>query len=119
MMKKIEHKVAIVVLLLIVITLCIGSWSTRAYIPTITTITTLNFGTTLPGTSSDLTVTVTGASVGDAVVLGVPNGSMPSNGGFMGWISGTNQASIRFFNNDLTNTFDPPSGSFKLIVVKQ
>lgn len=79
---------------------------------------TLDFGSTSAGASTDLTITVTGAAVGDYVVLGVPNGSVPNNGGFFGWVSATDTVTVRYFNNDLTNAKDPASGTFKATVLK-
>jgi hypothetical protein len=43
---------------------------------------TLDFGSTVAGTSTDLTITLTGVADGEAVSLGVPNGSTLTNGVF-------------------------------------
>jgi hypothetical protein len=79
---------------------------------------TLDFPNTVAGTSSDLTVTVTGAADGDVVAIGVANGSTVSNGCFTAWVSGSNTVTIRFTNNDLVTAFDPASGTFKATVIK-
>lgn len=79
---------------------------------------TLDFGNTAAGTSSDLTITVTGAADGDVVSLGVPNGSTLSNGCFTTWVSASNTVTVRFTNNDLLTSLDPASGTFKVTVFK-
>src|ERR1044072_854003 len=78
---------------------------------------TLDFGSTATGTSTDLTITVTGAAVGDLVYLGVPNGSVPTAGSFMAWVSATNTVTVRFTNPNAL-AMDPSSGSFKVRVIK-
>ncbi len=85
---------------------------------TLTGTATLNFGSTAAGTSTDLTVTVTGAADGDAVTIGVPNASTLSNGSFTAWVSATNTVTVRFSNNDLSSALDPASGSFRISVIK-
>lgn len=76
----------------------------------------LDFPSTAAGTSSDLTITVTGAALNDVVTIGVPNGSVPDNGAFFAWVSATNTVTIRYFNNDLTNAKDPAIGTFRATV---
>lgn len=77
---------------------------------------TLDFGNTAAGAISDLTVTVTGAVVGDVVAIGAP--SIPNKGTFFGYVSATNTVTVRFANNDLTTAKDPSSGSFKVRILK-
>lgn len=77
---------------------------------------TLNFGNTAAGAISDLTVTVTGAAVGDVVSIGAP--SIPDKGTYFGYVSATNTVTVRFANNDLTTAKDPSSGTFKVKVFK-
>lgn len=79
---------------------------------------TLDFASTVAGAVTDMTLTVTGASAGDVVSIGVPNGSMPAAGVYQGWVSATNVVSIRFANNALVTTYDPASGTFKATVNK-
>lgn len=79
---------------------------------------TLNFGSTAAGASTDLTITVTGAADGDAVMLGVPNGSTVANGVFSAWVSAADTVTVRFSNNDLLTALDPASGTFKVSVNK-
>ena len=118
MIKNLGYKILSTSLTIIIVILVIA-YSPKAYTPLLTSTATLNFGSTLPGASSDLTMTITGASTGDAVALGIPSGSMPNTGGFMAWVSGSNTVTIRYFNTDIVNTLDPPSGTFKAIIIKQ
>lgn len=85
---------------------------------TLTNTATLDFGSTAAGSSTDLTITVTGAASGDAVAVGVPNGSTLSNGCFTGWVSAANTVTVRFTNNDLSSALDPASGTFRVSVLK-
>lgn len=80
---------------------------------------TLDFGVTVAGTSTDLTITVTGASDGDVVCVGVPNGSTLSNGVFTAWVSASNTVTVRFTNTNLVTDLNPASGTFKVAVSKQ
>lgn len=84
---------------------------------TLTATATLDFGSTLAGTSTDLTVTVTGAADGQSVSLGVPNGSTLANGVFTAWVSASNTVTVRFSNNSLAATLDPASGTFRTSVI--
>jgi hypothetical protein len=85
---------------------------------TLTATATLDFGSTAAGGVSDLTITVTGAADGDAVSLGVPNGSIVASGNFTAWVSATNTVTVRYSNNDLTTARDPASGTFRASVIK-
>lgn len=77
---------------------------------------TLDFASTAAGAITDLTVTVTGAAVGDVVSIGAP--SIPNKGTYFGWVSATNTVTVRYANNDLTTAKDPSSGTFKVKVFK-
>lgn len=80
---------------------------------------TLDFGATAPGTSTDLPLTVTGAAVGDPVALGVDNSTTATtNGSWSAWVSATNTVTIRFANSDLVSTINPASATFKVSVIK-
>ncbi len=105
--------------IIIVAIIWIGfAWDRRAYTPIITATATLNFPSTAGGTSSDLTITLSGAVNGDVVVLGVPNGSTLSNGCFTQWVSASNTVTVRFTNNDAIAALDPASGTFKVTIIK-
>jgi hypothetical protein len=97
-----------------------GTASTTRYTfaKTLTATATLDFGSTAAGGVSDLTITVTGAADGDAVSLGVPNGSIVASGNFTAWVSATNTVTVRYSNNDLTTARDPASGTFRASVIK-
>ena len=77
---------------------------------------TLNFGSTAAGQSSDLTVAVTGASVGDPVSVGLP-AAPDANSCFTAWVSAADTVTVRF-NNYSAGAIDPASGSYKVIVTK-
>lgn len=79
---------------------------------------TLDFPDTAAGAVSELTMTVTGAAVGDPVYVGVINTSVPDKGSFFGYVSAANTVTIRYVNNDLTTSKDPASGTFKVVVFK-
>ncbi|MGI9160034.1 MAG: hypothetical protein ACR2K1_09810, partial [Saprospiraceae bacterium] len=64
---------------------------------------TLDFPSTGAQNSSDLTITVTGASDGDVVGLGVPNAAITANSCYTAWVSASNTVTIRF-NNYSTGT---------------
>jgi hypothetical protein len=84
---------------------------------TLTNTATLDFTSTTSGTSSDLTITVTGASDGDVVYVGVPNASVNANTSFSAWVSTSNTVTVRF-NNYSSGAVDPASGTFRVSVIK-
>jgi len=79
---------------------------------------TLDFGSTAAGASTDLTITVTGAADGDVVSLGVPNASVTATGRYFAWVSATNTVTVRFSPTILVGSEDPASGTFKVTVTK-
>lgn len=83
----------------------------------LTEVATLDFPNTAAQTSSDLTITVPGAVVGDVVTLGIPNGSVNANSCFTAWVSAANTVTCRF-NNYSAGAIDPASGSFRVSVLK-
>ncbi len=76
---------------------------------------TLDFGSLVAIGCEDLTVTVTGATDGDTVALGVPNGSVVANGTYTAWISAADTATVRFCT---LATGNPASGTFRVDVWK-
>lgn len=78
---------------------------------------TLNFPSTPGQTSSELTITVTGAADGDCVSLGVGNSAAVSNGAYSCRVSAVNTVTVKFNNYGLL-AIDPPSGTFKVRVFK-
>ncbi len=79
---------------------------------------TLDFGSTLAGASTDLTVNVPNAADGDPVAVGVPNASTLANGVFTAWVSTAGVVTVRFTNTNLVAALDPASGSFNVTVFK-
>lgn len=73
----------------------------------------LDFGSIATDNFEDLTITVTGAAVGDTVNLGVPNGSMTDDLFFFGWVSATNTVTVRALNNSGVSARDPASGTYR------
>ena len=77
----------------------------------------LDFISTATGTSSDLSITVTGAADGDVVSLAVPNASVYANSCYTAWVSATDTVTVRF-NNYSSSTIDPASSTFRVLVFK-
>ena len=78
---------------------------------------TLDFTNTQTARSRDLTITVTGASVGDVVILGVPFDAVASNTCYTAYVSSTNTVTVRF-NNYSPSQSDPAPGLFKVTILK-
>ena len=78
---------------------------------------TLDFASTLTLASpADLTVTVAGAAVGDAVFIGCP-AAVQAGFIFMGFVSAANTVTIRGFNVT-AGTLDPASATYRVTVVQ-
>ena len=117
------------VLAVIAVLLCIGArWSDDRFVSGssstevkkyFSTTASLDFdqaGTALAtGCSTDLTVSVTGAAVGDLVAIGVPNGSVNPDSMFMGWVSSTNNVTVRHCTITI-GANNPASGTFRVSV---
>jgi hypothetical protein len=76
---------------------------------------TLDFPSTGAHSSSDLTITVTGAAVGDIVMLGTPVQDIDAT--FTAFVSAANTVTVRF-NHYGSGTTNPASGTFKVYVIK-
>ena len=76
---------------------------------------TLDFSNTAAQTSADLTITVTGASVGDEAIVSPP--AFPANSMYSAFVSATNTVTVRF-NNYSAGAIDPASGNFNVTVIK-
>ena len=78
---------------------------------------TLNFGTIAAQGHEDKTITVTGASDGDTVSLGIPNavamGATNDDIAFTAWVSSANTVTVRCVNADSVATGDLPEGTFR------
>lgn len=79
---------------------------------------TLDFGSVAADSYADLTITVTGAAVGDTVAIGFPNGSILADLVWSAWVSATNTVTIRVANNSSTTARDPASGTFRATVTQ-
>ena len=79
----------------------------------------LNFGSTPANSSSELTITVTGAANQDVVALGVDNGAILPNSCYTAWVSAANTVTVRFNNYSTAGAQDPANGQrFKVTVFK-
>lgn len=78
---------------------------------------TLDFPNTAAANNADLTVTFTGATTTDGVILSPPNGSIENNSNYTAWVSATDTITIRF-NNYGAVSKDPASGSFTIRLIK-
>lgn len=78
---------------------------------------TLDFPNTAAQSSSDLTIAVTGAALGDVVLLGVPNSAVNANTCYTAWVSAAGQVSVRF-NNYSAGAVDPASAAFRVAVIQ-
>jgi hypothetical protein len=76
---------------------------------------TLDFGSTAAQSSADLTISVTGAVVGDAVAIGLPAAPNASTS-FTGWVSAADTVKVRF-NNHSAAAVDPASGTYRATVL--
>ena len=95
------------------------SGGTMSWRGTATATANLNFPATANGGASDLTITVTGAALGDLVTLGVPNASVPGgasiNVHYSAWVSAANTITVRFHNNSAIAR-NPAAGTFAVKV---
>ncbi len=65
-----------------------------------------------------LTITVTGAAIGDVVSIGIDNASKSAGLIFgQAWVSATNTVSLEAYNSTLS-PIDPASGTFRATVIK-
>lgn len=76
---------------------------------------TLDFPSTAAGAIADLTISVPGAALGDAVILGVPNGSQTATATFSAFVSAADTVKVRYSPKA---TEDPASGTFKVYVIQ-
>jgi len=84
---------------------------------TLTATASLDFGSTAGTSSSNLTITVTGAADGDVVQLGVPSASAAANSCFTAYVSAANTVTVRF-NNYTLGSINPGAGTFRVSVIK-
>ena len=86
---------------------------------TLTNTATLSFGSVAGNSSGSGSsdITVTGAAVGDAVVLGIPTADGTINGSFTAFVSAANTVTVRYHNNT-TAAITPTTGTFRVSVLK-
>lgn len=84
---------------------------------TLTATANLDFPNTLTLTSSDLTIAVAGAVLGDVVSIGVPNAAVLPNSCYTAWVSAANTVTVRF-NNYSALPQDPAAGVFRASITK-
>jgi hypothetical protein len=77
----------------------------------------LDFPSTSAQNSSDLTITVTGAALGDVVSLGASNAAVSANTSYSAWVSADDTVTVRF-NNYSSGAVDPAGGTFRVMVFK-
>jgi len=75
----------------------------------------LDFPSTAPASNSDLTITVTGASLGDAVSIGTP--PPPTSSEYSAFVSAPDTVTIRLLNSSAV-AVNPTSATFKVKVFK-
>jgi hypothetical protein len=78
---------------------------------------TLNFPSTPAHSSSDVTVTVTGAAVGDVVTVAPGLAAISTGSCFTAWVSAANTVTVRY-NHYGSGSSDPASATFNVIVTK-
>lgn len=88
---------------------------TAALTGILTAVATLNFPSSLALAVSDLTITLTGAEVGDSVFLGVDAASVPTGGIFFAWVSAADTVTVRYLPAVMGN---PASGDFRVTILK-
>jgi len=94
-------------------------WNGSAWRPTtviISATASLDFPSTATGAVSDLTLALSGAVLGDAVCIGVPNVSVAGSTMYSGWVSAANTVTVRFLN--VGSAQDPAAGTFRATIVR-
>ena len=76
---------------------------------------TLDFPSIAANLADDLTVTVNGAKVGDAVYIGAP-AALESEITVMGFVSAADTVTVRAANNS-AGAIDPASASYRIVVI--
>jgi hypothetical protein len=84
---------------------------------TLTTTATLNFGQVGSNSSVTLTATLTGATTGDMVIIGMPAGSFATNILYTGYVSAANTVTVMCTNSG-TGQVTVPSGTFRITIIR-
>lgn len=115
--KNFQYKILLTIAIVLLLAVLVASFSPIAYNPVKMGTATLNFPSTNPNESSDLTLTVTGATDGDVITLGVPNAAISTGSLYLTWVSSANTVTIRFINISVL-PIDPPSSVFRAATLK-
>ena len=91
----------------------VSGWAANLKIITATAA--LNFDLTLALTQ-DLTMAVTGAALGDSVILGVPHGSVTASVQYTAWVSSADTVTVRARTSLVGE--NPASGTFRVTVIQ-
>lgn len=76
-------------------------------------------GTTAAGAEADLTATITGVAVGDAVTVNPPDASAETGLSVaLVWVSATNTVKIRISNLNAVNALNGSTSNWTYLVVK-
>jgi hypothetical protein len=79
---------------------------------------TLDFPSTASSSHSDLTISVTGAAVGDPVALSFPSSGSLGGPIYQAFVSAADVVTVRFINIRHNAAQDPASGTFRVTVIK-
>jgi len=93
-----------------------GSSQSVTMLPVLTATATLNFPSIAANSTQQLTMTVTGATVGDAVFVGLPS-AIDAGLVATGFVSATNTVAIRLHNTS-SGSVDPASATFRAVVAR-
>ena len=80
------------------------------------TLASLDFPSTSAQSSSDITISYTGAQTSHPVILAVPDGSANANTNYSAWVSSAGVVKVRF-NNYSASAVNPASGTFTIFVL--
>lgn len=78
---------------------------------------TLDFPSTSANATSDLTIALTGASVGEQVIIGTPNSAVTAGGTFSAWVSAADTVTVRF-RAGTAGAEDPATGAFTVSILR-
>ena len=79
---------------------------------------TIDFPNTGAGTTADVDVTVTGAAVGDAVLLVAPDGQWVDGAMYSARVASADHVNVRIANVKLLAGINPDSASYAIVVIK-
>jgi hypothetical protein len=78
---------------------------------------TLDFPNTSTNFCQELGISVPGADVGDVAMVGFPNGVINIVSSVTAYVWATDQVTVRFCNHSTVIAHDPPSATFKVVVI--